>query len=279
MTSIKIAYTSDLHYPITKDVVISKFAQHLKDIEPDILIFGGDIAEGSYNLAECLSFFKDIRCTKLAVAGNHDLWFINDIASNVAWSRFSQICSDNDVTCIEDNNFIIGDLAIVGSYLHYDYSAKDPIGSLHYMSDEWYKDNKAFYNNDARFIKGLPDDIELANDIGQKFISRLRAAQENDNIAQIVVISHVPCLSSQIVRKPEQAAWSIGNAYFGILTHEPEILNTQKISHVISGHSHQYVNTEINGHDNLSTRKIKVFVNPSDYGSPQVTIINVDIQE
>lgn len=280
MKTIKIAYTSDLHYPTTAKDVIVQFVKQLKKINPDILIIGGDIAEGSTNLDTCLKLFSDLDCTKMAVAGNHDLWTVNGITSDVAWDLFPTICKDNGFLYLEDENFILGNIAFVGSYLHYDYSAKDTKNPVTMMNDEWYGINKINFNNDARFLMGLPDDIDFSRKISNKFVDRLRKAQEDENVKKIVIATHVPCLESQIVRKSNSPQWCISNAYFGMLTHEKEILKTTKVSHVISGHSHQDVRQTINGHDKNGVpceRKISVFVNPSNYGSPVATVFDMEI--
>ena len=74
---------------------------------------------------------------------------------------------------LEHTNIVVGNTAIVGSYLHYDYSAKEP--SLN-LSDEYYVERKQKITNDGFYLIGLPDDITFAQQIGVEFRKRLLSA-------------------------------------------------------------------------------------------------------
>ena len=73
---VKIAYTSDLHvdYSAENRELVSRLAEAADKAKPDVLIIGGDIAASPTDFEWALGCFAELKCRKLVVAGNHDIW-------------------------------------------------------------------------------------------------------------------------------------------------------------------------------------------------------------
>jgi hypothetical protein len=113
--------------------------------------------------------------------------------------------------------------------LHYDLSAKDKVGPVAMLPDEYFIANKANIINDGRFFVGLPADKDFAKMVGEGFRQRLVAAKDDQ---AIMVVTHVPCIEQLITRRPNDTRWATSTPFFGNLSHE-------KLIKSCSGHSHQ----------------------------------------
>jgi Icc-related predicted phosphoesterase len=275
----RIIVTGDIHWPYAKASQIKDMCAEIHNIGPDVLAIIGDIAEVRINITyfqECLNLlrveFSEIPI--LVLPGNHDLW----IHDNQKWDS-RQLFDEMLPTMtrlahchwLETENFILDEMAIVGSYLHYDYSAKDKVGFASTLPDLWFEQNKDLILND-RFMKGLPADVIFAKELGDAFRMRLQTAQDDDAIKQIIVLTHVPCMEEQITRNPQNYQWAIATPYFGNLSHQDLIKSCDKVRFVVSGHSHQGMRTTLN----LGNRpEIEVINLDADYGKPQFVSIEV----
>lgn len=273
---MKIAVTSDLHLGITSGGEISSMAKDLFSHEVDCLVIAGDIAESLDGFCECIKIFKYIlRKQNVAISvlpGNHDIWVRDDQYNSLDILRILETKSrELGVHWLEDDNCVLGNTTIVGSYLHYDYSAKDTIGPASTLSDLYYQVNKKTVNNDGNYLVGLPEDKIFARQIGEKFIDRLERASKS-NCETIIVATHVPCLEEQITRKPYDLTWSFSTAYFGNLTYQDIIKNNQKVKAVISGHSHVGVDTVFF----RESGKMRVINIASDYHRPKFVVLDTN---
>jgi predicted MPP superfamily phosphohydrolase len=277
---MKLAFTADLHYPTTSRSTLLSLASDIASQEPDVVALGGDIGEVYHSLDcfdACLSLFrealKDIPI--LVLPGNHDLWVPPE---DVIWNSLDlfndllpRIVQTHGCHWLETENFIHGKVAIVGSYLHYDYSAKDTIGPASKLPDEWYEQNRDRILND-RFLKGLPRDREFAKQLGEGFRGRLQAAQDAPEIASIIVLTHVPCLEEQITRNPHNFNWAVATPYFGNLSHQQFIKEMSKVRYVVSGHSHKAAEATVD----RGNMPVMTAINlDSDYRNPKFRCIEL----
>ena len=138
------------------------------------------------------------------------------------------------------------------------------IGVCSGYTDDFYRENKHRVNNDGNYLIGLPEDKVFARNIGELFRKRLLAAQENDKINKIVVVTHVPCLNCLVTRKPNDYSWSVGTPYFGNLSHEEFITGCSKVVAVVSAHSHVGISDTLK----IDGRDIQVRCVESDYLNP-----------
>jgi len=274
---MKIIVTSDLHYPTTSKDQIMDLIRDIKEEKPHFLVIAGDIGENrisSYMFYDCLDFFaqQGLDCLIGVIAGNHDLWAPQAynghilISSLTLWERYLKSMTENTgAIWLESQNIVFGNVAIVASMLHYDFSAIDKNGSASFSKAYFIKHKKEIVN-DGKFFVDLPNDISFAKSIGDSFRERLLSAQNNPDIKEIIVVTHVPCLEPQITRKPWDFQWSVATPFFGNLSHQELILSCDKVSNVISGHSHQDIDIKFAGK--------RVAVIGSDYGSPKYITIN-----
>lgn len=263
-----IGITADLHFPTTPLHKIEEIARNLAKQKPDVVAILGDIGEGLQPIIDCLTIFKENFPSTpiLALPGNHDLWvYPFDKQYGNSFDRLkilSQKAKEMNIHWLEDHNKYIDNIAFVGSYLHYDYSAKDKVGPYQF-EDEYYQQNKINVNNDAIYLQGIPSDKEFAKMLGDKFLLRLSEANKSE---KIVVLTHVPCMEEQIKRRPYDADWSLGTPYFGNLSYEDTIRQNQKIKLIVSGHSHQWARVDFP----------QIIINlDSDYRNPNGILIEI----
>ncbi|MCS7161373.1 MAG: hypothetical protein RMJ19_12950, partial [Gemmatales bacterium] len=115
-----------------------------------------------------------------------------------------------------------------------DYSAADP--QLGY-GPEVYAREKRFFSTDDR-INWPWSDLEFADMVSRQFLVRLDAVVARPEVAHIIVITHVPILEEQLLRRLGDRYWGFSNAYFGNLTLGRQVLRRPKVCLVVSGHTH-----------------------------------------
>lgn len=73
---MKIAYTSDLHTDIilNNKNLIPYLVKRIEEINPDVFIIAGAVANTLYELNIALSEFCRLNCIKVMIPGNHDVW-------------------------------------------------------------------------------------------------------------------------------------------------------------------------------------------------------------
>lgn len=289
---MKIAFTTDTHLVIgyegmTSEAQIKQLRDDIYAEKPDVIVHGGDIGEVRIDernityVLQILSEDEGIDC--VGVCGNHDLWSNpGPVTSDTFWSlTIPEMFHNNGWTYLEQTTWIKDGVAIVGSYLHYDYSSADPEGASanfiranfpDWTHDEYYERMKKRVVNDAKFFRGLPRDKDFAKLIGDAFEKRLLAAQADESVHSIVVVTHVPCMPCQITRKPFDWHWSCSTAYFGNLSHTKVIMGCSKVKFILSGHSHQDNRNPIEFDDG---QIVDIITLGSDYGKPLFVIVEV----
>ena len=276
---MKLVVTADLHYPTTSKATLRAFAEQIYSQDPSVVALAGDLGEVYHSIDcfdSCLSLLREVlkETPILVLAGNHDLW----VPLGVPWDSVNlfnellpRVTLAHKCHWLETENYIDGKTAFVGSYLHYDYSAKDTVGPASLLPDEWYEQNRDKILND-RFLKGLPSDREFAKKLGEGFRKRLQAAQDDHQIAIIIVLTHVPCLEEQITRLPQDFQWASATPYFGNLSHQDFIKGLDKVRYVVSGHSHKAIKTTADRGDMPEMQIINL---GSDYGKPEFECIEL----
>ena len=111
---LKIVHFSDLHYGSTINKNnIDKVIKKINDLEPDVLVFTGDLIEEDYNLSK-----KDLKnltkklsglnakLGKYTILGNHD--YYNEDYKNIMFdSNFNLLINGYDTIYYKDNNPIL----------------------------------------------------------------------------------------------------------------------------------------------------------------------------
>src|SRR2546423_5950490 len=120
---MRLLLTADLHYNHARSrTPAADLIRTINATGGDVLILVGDtaVADGD-SLEQCLSLFT-FAGPKLFVAGNHELWTNSGESYAIYTKQLPQRVRDAGWQWLEDDPFIAGDTAIVGSVGWYDYS-------------------------------------------------------------------------------------------------------------------------------------------------------------
>jgi hypothetical protein len=265
---IKLAFTSDLHLPITPATAIVDLAGDIAAFKPDALAVLGDIGESPGHIKNCLNILKDlVPCPILVVAGNHDLWLPSDSpyqgdSLDLFRQKLPDLVKSIDCVWLEGKAHVLHGVALVGTIAWYDYSAADP--SIQ-ATPEVFARLKGQFNMDAERIRWRCSDPEFAELVAKPFLETLDRLEADPSIHRTVVFTHVPLLDCQMCRKPNDATWSLSNAYFGNLTLGEKVIQRKKVTHIISGHTHVGRHAIVRLTDG---RTLEARVLDSQYGKP-----------
>jgi predicted phosphohydrolase len=265
---MRVVITSDTHYHPSYQ---RTFAQLISDIaaqKPDCVIVAGDVGETIYGFEQMLTLLEALPCPRLILAGNHDVWENNGHSSRQLWETvLPQHTRDHGAIWLEDENWTQNGLGICGTLGWYDYSARNP--AIPWTLDQ-YALAKGQYNNDGNYIDWPWSDIAFASQIGDAFETRLTALSTDSTVREILVVTHVPPFSEAITYRPDNYGWQVGHAYFYNLTLGERIAAHNKVSHVVSGHTHTAIQTTIE----RAHGRIDMQIIGSNYGRPVFTVID-----
>jgi predicted MPP superfamily phosphohydrolase len=264
MPAVKVAFTSDLHLPITKAERIGSLIREAAAFGPDALVVAGDLAENPTELTRCLRIIREAAtCPVWVLAGNHDLWAHPPYDSHRLWGeRLPEAVAEADCRWLEGKAFVLGDTAVAGTIAWYDYSAVDP--SVKATALE-FAQKKMNYNADALRIDWSWSDPEFAERVGRPFLATLDDLEANPAVKRVVAVTHMPVLEEQICRNSGNPDWAFSNAYFGNLSLGQRLLERSKMTHVISGHTHVGRKARV---DRPGGGSVEAVVLASDYEEP-----------
>jgi predicted phosphodiesterase len=264
MAVVKVAFTSDLHLPITTPDRIASLAREMAAFGADAVVLAGDLGESPSALSRCLQIVRaEMSCPVWVLAGNHDLWAYPPYDSHRLWEeRLPEAVAEAGCHWLEGTAFVIGDMAIAGTIGWYDYSAADP--SIKATTLE-FAQKKMNYNADALRIDWGWSDPEFAELVSKPFLAALDSMEANPAVKRVVAVTHVPLLEEQMCRDSGNPDWAFSNAYFGNLTLGRRVLERRKVSHVISGHTHIGRQARI---ERPGAPVVDARVLPSDYEQP-----------
>jgi len=274
---VRIAVTADLHYDPSSDYLTPPYRvealvlEMLAD-EPDAVIIAGDLAHGLELFSDCLACFRDVGVPVGVVIGNHDLWRDEKggYSSADLWETLlPQAVERAGAIWLERDTLRIGDVAVVGSAVWYDYSAIDPAFALPLADIVEFKSQ---IHADAYWIDWERTDREFAGDLKKGFDERLAQSRADSTIRAVLCVTHVPIFEEQIMRKPHDKFWGISNAYFGNLTAGRVVLAEPKVRAVVSGHTHIGRQATL-VRDGMPP--IECHVVASDYGAPAYLTIKL----
>lgn len=274
---MRVLITADLHYRPAKREVYLAFADHLRALEPDCFILAGDLGHPLRLFRRTLQLFADLRCPRLFIAGNHDL-YRGEFDSRTLWQRvLPQVTREAGFIWLEDQvvrlpldpemgrqarrNEVLEVRSIADGCLA---SAIEPtpeagvaqashlgicgtMGWYDYSSrepelfhsDTDYKTLKRLVNHDADFIDWPWSDRAVARYLTRRFAGRLAALSADPAIHQILVVTHVPVFEAMVPREPGSDFWSLLRAYLGNFTLGQAIYQQPKVTHVVCGHVHR----------------------------------------
>ena len=264
MAAVKVAFTSDLHLPITTAERIGTLGREIADFDPAALVVAGDLAETPKEFARCLKIIRDaVTCPVWVLAGNHDLWAHPPFDSQRLWlERVPQAIDEAGCKWFEGKSFTLGDTAIAGTIGWYDYSAADPVVKA---TAPEFAQKKINFNADALRIDWAWSDPEFAEKVAMPFLATLDALEADPAVKRVVAVTHVPLLEEQMCRDSGNPDWAFSNAYFGNLTLGRKVVERSKVSHIISGHTHVDRKARVSVAGN---RTVEAIVLASQYEAP-----------
>jgi hypothetical protein len=232
MAAVKLAITSDLHYPITPPARLKLLAYELSQWGPNVLVVAGDLGESLPDLVRCLKIFRDaLPCPIWVLPGDQDFWARPPYDSRRLWlDLVPQAVTMAGCGWLEGASFRIEDVAAVGTVAWYDYSTADP--AIAFLSPD-YAQRKLEFNADALRIDWEWSDEEFAGMAGSRFLEALQKAEEAPEVRHIVAITHFPILEKQLKREPGQG---LASAYLGNLTLGHKAMVCSKLRHAVCGH-------------------------------------------
>jgi predicted phosphohydrolase len=268
---MRIVATSDTHWQPAYESVLLRTIREIAALQPDCFILAGDVGEGQTGFRNMLSVLqREITCPRLIIPGNHDLWATGAYYSETLFEQvLPEMVREHNAIWLETDDWRCDGLAICGSIGWYDYSAGSPYLN---WTDEQYIAAKPRLNNDGNLIKWTYTDKAFANRVGDALEKRLAALQDDPDVREILVVTHVPPFEQAISPQPENLLWTIGTAYFHNLTLGKRIIKYPKVTRVLSGHTH------IGKHVPIKTAggTIDFQVIDSDYGTPAVVSFDYD---
>jgi putative phosphoesterase len=237
--SMRIAAVSDIH--VRNDGSDKRLLETVRDrvesLSPDVFIIAGDISDKLRILSDSLDILYQPDSKNLYVAGNHDIWFEEEIGigSLEKYSKkIGEVCEKNKFMHLPDNPYIVDNMAFVGSIGWYDYSLRRydlQIPDKAYQGKE-FKGEVWFdlFSVDWEFTD--PEATDLFNrKIEYDLVNLPR------NIERVVFVSHhIPFreLSYYKGRLP----WDFFSAFMGAESTGEILQKDSRVILSISGHSH-----------------------------------------
>lgn len=262
---MRLIVTADLHFNHghSKPLAI-ELIEKINRTAGDVLLVIGDtaVADGP-ELEQALSLFT-FRGPKLFVAGNHELWTKRDDSLSIFREELPARVRALGWHWLEDDPFVIDDIAIVGSVGWYDYSFAVPeleIDSRFYEAKiapgvaERLEEHKHLIHgdespaaldviarwNDGKFVKLGQSDSAFTQDRLESLSHQLDAHRDKKSI--IAAIHTVPL--PQLLPPRRGMQWDFARAYLGSPRIGELLLSRPNVSHILCGHSHWPMETTI----------------------------------
>jgi predicted phosphohydrolase len=242
--AIRILVTADLHYQPALRAAYLSFARWVEDQAPDCLILAGDVGHPLRLFQRGLQLFAGLRCPRLLIAGNHDV-YRSDHSSRALWESYLPAAArEEGFTWLEDEAVRLGPVGICGTLGWYDYSTRAEY--LPFGADD-YRQIKKLVNHDADYVDWPWSDRAMARYLAKRFATRLANLEDDPGVQQIVVVTHMPIFAPALPDYPQSEIYSLQRAYLGNLTLDELVRRHSKVSHVVSGHLHRHGEWHIDG--------------------------------
>ena len=257
-----IAAVSDIHMRSggVDEALLEVIRNRVTDSQPDVFIVAGDLSEKLVDLNLALSRIKVEDCINLYVAGNHDIWFEEDIGigSLEKYSRLIQEkCEENGFIHLPNAPFIQDDIAIVGSIGWYDYSfRREDLGiPIENYETKQYRDS---YWRDLYCVDWTFTDQEATDLLNDKLKYDLDTLP--NKVKKVIYVSHHLPFRNLTLYK-DRLPWDFFSAFMGAESTGEILLKDERIRLTISGHSHVRTKLQL---DNLLAITV-----PVGYGRPE----------
>lgn len=251
---MKIAFISDLHVDISPKSynLIDYLIERLQSLNPDVFIIAGDIAANTQLFEKTLKKFSTLSCSKLLVAGNHDIWIDSPsslqkgIHSGVKYLELlPQICKSNNFIYLGLEPHVIDGIGFAGTIGWYDYTLRnkiyDNMFSLETYRNKQYQDK--FTWNDRDFVYWMDSiknrrksDEEIAKEMEASLKQQIQSLNHQGINNIVVVTHHVPF--RKMILYPNLLPFDFFSAFMGSEGLGKVIQKESTVTHAICGHSH-----------------------------------------
>jgi predicted phosphohydrolase len=259
--TMRLLITADLHYnhPRSHPLAVDLIAQ-MNQAGGDVLLVVGDTASADGDdLEKCLSLFR-FNGPKLFVAGNHELWTRRDDSDRIFTEELPKRIGQLGWHWLQDQPFVAGNIAIVGSIGWYDYSfaqssleiprrfyaAKVSPGAADRLDQHQHLlDNRDDVSaraagivarwNDGQFVKLHQTDEEFLARLLDQLSGQLQSLSRFPRQI-IAAVHHLPF--AQLLPPPHSAQWDFAKAYLGSDQIGRLLVQFPNVTHVYCGHSH-----------------------------------------
>jgi hypothetical protein len=259
---MRVLITSDLHYNKPKSKLLADdLIDRMNAAGGDVLVIVGDTAVDDGDAFEqCLTRFK-FAGPKLVVAGNHELWTRTSDSYHLLKHTWPQRASAIGWQWLQDEPFVAGEIAIVGSVGWYDYSFAQPSLGIprrfyeHKISPgaaERFEEFAFLFDraddippharevvarwNDGRHVKLGRSDEQFLAELNAQLDSQLQGLRSKRQV--IAAIHHLPF--REILPPPHNAQWDFAKAYLGSDAIGRVLLKYPNVTHAFCGHSHTW---------------------------------------
>ena len=257
---MRVLVTADLHYNHSRSrAAAEQLIEQMNATGGDVLLVVGDTAAADGpELEQCLSLFR-FGGPKLFVAGNHELWTRRPDSYAIFTDELPRRVQSLGWHWLQDDPFVSGDVAIVGSIGWYDYTfapagldiplrfyehkispgAAERLPEFGAMLKDFEDIPPAARKivarwNDGKFVRlHRPDDAFLEELLAQL---RQQLAGMSEYRRMIAAVHHVPF--RQLLPPAGGAQWDFAKAYLGSPRIGQLLLQFSNVRHVVCGHSH-----------------------------------------
>jgi len=250
---MNLLFTADLHLNIAARSsngrgVLGMFSEAVDRENPDAVVIAGDLSTPSRAATHLAAIRKVVGERPLAVTlGNHDFWTRSvygkdfHFLENIITEFWETPCRDNGIVLLDRENAIFGEIAIVGTYGHFDLGLAWPGLRLEgkIVTEDMYLVGRGW--NDFQYIPGCAEFLKLnahaqATGISSRLDQTIAAKK------RILVATHT-CPWPQLNGHPKSGTYEdIYTGYSGNSLMGKEIeKRSSNIEFLMCGHTHYRV--------------------------------------
>jgi Icc-related predicted phosphoesterase len=256
--ALLIAFTSDLHVDISQGnwELIPYLNKVLKIVDPDVFIIAGDISPELGDIEYALDGFSSLRCLKLLVPGNQDIWVLSEEMQEKGHDSYEkyyfylpEVCRRNDFIPLWMQPINFRGVGFVGTIGWYDRALKPETDEAEFsamervlMDSVWSDMRWACWSDISMMMEDVATpirrpDLEVAREFNLRLDQDLDTFAQDSSIQEIVVVSHYPPLQ-ELAPTVESEGGSRRTLFPGSQDTRSILSSHERVSTSISGHIH-----------------------------------------
>jgi len=245
---LRLVVFSDLHIdlvagPTRQRIVLAELAAGLDALDPDIVLYAGDLANSLEPVRRSLLPLARGRLANLFVPGNHDAYLSDTERANLDDSdghllRFRGLVQAAGWHWLPGAPLLLGSFGFAGAMGWYDYSFADPALGAGEMAYRRGRFGSAIWNdmNYARFRR--PDEEVAARDLAALSADLDMLGVTPEGGPPTVVTTHHLPYRELLIHRFYDRGWEFCNAFMGTRA-LGELFDTRpSIRLAVAGHTH-----------------------------------------